>query len=400
MINYTGVEYLMIDCANAFGLDKELFSTRIQWVRDNLEILETLIMQAEEPILFVKAISVIRLAQKGSPTGHLVELDATTSGIQIMSAVTGCLQGATWTNLVDVTKRYDCYTEIHTAMLVALDGIICEVERAQAKNAVMCAFYGSSAEPSKEFGEETDELAAFYQVCQTKLPGAWELRTDLIELWQSYALSHSFSLPDGFTAEIKVIKETLKGCEIDELDHHKFTHLFKTNEGSEKGVSLAANVIHGIDGYVVREVSRRCNYDEDELIQFLSSAELYIAMEGIDMDGDYSLDKPVSLRYVDTPVYELEVGYLVRMVKLITKVLEYKSFEIICIHDAYKAHANNCNVLRYWYKELLAELAESDILSDMFSEITGEDEEYIPAKGGISKTEMAKLIRASEYAIC
>ena len=30
-MNYTGFEYLLIDCANAYGLDKLLFEDRIQW---------------------------------------------------------------------------------------------------------------------------------------------------------------------------------------------------------------------------------------------------------------------------------------------------------------------------------------------------------------------------------
>ena len=40
MINYTGKEYLMIDIASQYGLDKKNFEPRIEWVQwheDNLE---------------------------------------------------------------------------------------------------------------------------------------------------------------------------------------------------------------------------------------------------------------------------------------------------------------------------------------------------------------------------
>jgi len=193
-----------------------------------------------EPIMFAKAIKAIRLSQKGEATGHLVEFDSTTSGAQFMSAMTGCKSGATWTNLIDPSKRYDCYTEVFQDMLRKLKFIKCHVTRKQAKNAVMCAFYGSSMEPIKEFGDGTPELEAFYDVLKTKLRGAWELRCDLIELWNPYALSHSWELPDGFECHIKVIQKIKEQCEIDELDHHKFTHIFSIHEGTEMGVSLAA----------------------------------------------------------------------------------------------------------------------------------------------------------------
>lgn len=56
--------------------------------------------------------------------------------------------------------------------------------------------------------------------------------------------------------------------------------------------------------------------------------------------------------------------------------------------------------MRYWYKEVMAELAESDLLSHIFSEISGQEEVYENVRGGYTKTEMAALIRESEYGIC
>ena len=45
------------------------------------------------PLIYKKAVQAFRKAELGEAIGHLIELDATTSGSQIMSAMTGCMTG-------------------------------------------------------------------------------------------------------------------------------------------------------------------------------------------------------------------------------------------------------------------------------------------------------------------
>src|SRR5690606_8970668 len=110
METFTGWQYLLIDAANQFGLDKKLFGERIEWAEANLHQLESLADQAETQPLYIKAVMAIRKAQQGIATGHLVGLDACCSGIQIMSAITGCEAGARATGLIDPNVRADAYT--------------------------------------------------------------------------------------------------------------------------------------------------------------------------------------------------------------------------------------------------------------------------------------------------
>ena len=77
---FTGWQYLLIDLANQFGLDKEVFEKRIAWAETNLHCLEELEDQAETQPLYMKAVRAIRKAQQGLPTGHMVGVDATCSG--------------------------------------------------------------------------------------------------------------------------------------------------------------------------------------------------------------------------------------------------------------------------------------------------------------------------------
>ena len=400
----TGCEYMLIDLANAYGLDKEVFSKRIEWAKANLDNLELLIMEADEPIMFAKATMVIRAIQKGSEISHMVELDATTSGVQIMSALTGCRRGALWTNLIDPETRRDCYTEVHKEMLKLLDGIECEITRSEAKEAVMCAFYGSVAEPIKIFGEDTDELNAFYEVLSTQLPGAYELLQDFKGLWNPYALNHSWTLPDGHKTMVNVMVDKSNQIEIDELDHHRFTFNYSENEGTERGVALAAHIIHSIDAYVVREVNARCNYNKVALESALRYINKIIEVRPTNI-FERNTDMVISLSTIDRDnsraiMDNMSTNDLIRLGDLIVNTLSKSRFEIVCIHDAYKCHPNYCNELRYHYREILAELAESDLLSQIFSEISGEEEHYSQVEGGMTKVEMSTAIRNSAYALC
>jgi DNA-directed RNA polymerase len=63
-----------------------------------------------------------------------MSLDATSSGIQIMAALSGCKKTAQLTNMIDPTKRYDIYAEIMNAMNAKLSK---PVPRSIVKQVVM-----------------------------------------------------------------------------------------------------------------------------------------------------------------------------------------------------------------------------------------------------------------------
>ena len=139
MQQFTGWQYLLIDVANNFGMDKMLFEDRIAWAEANLTELETLADFAETKPLYQKAVMAIRKAQAGLPTGHLVGFDACCSGIQIMSAITGCEAGARATGLVDPDVRADAYSATTGVMNQILhdQGVTIDVSRTDAKAALM-----------------------------------------------------------------------------------------------------------------------------------------------------------------------------------------------------------------------------------------------------------------------
>jgi len=251
---FTGIEYIKIAVANAYGLDKKIWAERISWF-NTIDwtipaVLEEEIRSAKEPLLMKKALNAYADAMQGTPTGFIMGLDASASGLQIMACLIGCKITAKGCNVISTGKRSDIYQNIITAM----DS---DVPREDAKQAIMTTMYGSVAEPERLFGENTDELAEYYSALEDQCPGAMEVLGDVQSCWQADALSHNWILPDGHHIDIKVMQAIDKKIEVDELDHATFTHRANINQGMVKGISLIANVVHSVDAYVVREMYRR-----------------------------------------------------------------------------------------------------------------------------------------------
>lgn len=241
MRRFTGYEYIQIDVANNFGMDKEDYDVRLNWVQTHMDELEDLMEEApyKTRILYIKAVRALRDAQNKVPTGHLVGFDACSSGAQIMSAVTGCAIGCRNTGLINTGHREDFYTNITKNMGHKL-GADMHYDRGDVKKGGMTHFYGSKMEPKSVFGEGTEELDTFYQSVEEEAPGASYLMRELLSSWQPDALSHDWVMPDNFHVHCKNMVEVTKEIKVDELGGAQFTHIYKENQGEKARPSIAA----------------------------------------------------------------------------------------------------------------------------------------------------------------
>lgn len=413
MINYTGFQWLLIDAANQYGHDKLTFEKRIEWAQARLTpgVLEMRSDTAETKPLYIKAVLAIRKTQQGIPTGHMVGVDACCSGIQIMSALTGCVAGAKATGMIDPGRRADAYAET-TAVMSTILGNSVNVSRADAKQCLMTSFYGSKLTPKQIFGEDTPELDAFYEAATTVAPGAWELLQDLLASWQPYALSHNWKLPDGFDARVKVMTKREIRLEVDELDHATFSYEFYENQGSKSGLSNVANMTHSMDAYILREMHRRCNYNREVAVEAARVIEIEMIKRSFNSNVELaplnekmayyleqfrrsSLASAVILPYLDeVSVRHLMPEHLEALATIVNGMLEYKPFPLVSVHDEFKAHANNINYVRWQYKEILADIADSNVLDDLLSQIHGS-----PGTFNKLSFNLGDQIRKSNYAL-
>ena len=128
-------EYMQIDAANHFGLDKEDWEVRLDWFQQHEHELESLVAKAEVPQLYYASISAYRKAQRGEAIGYPIGLDGTASGLQLLSCLTGDEQAARLCNVISTGHREDAYTNLHIAIEQALGGSY-HVTRADAKQAI------------------------------------------------------------------------------------------------------------------------------------------------------------------------------------------------------------------------------------------------------------------------
>lgn len=347
MQKFSAFQYIKLDIANSFGLDKDLFEERLGWFEQNKMQLASLVDSADEPAQFYAGTLAYEDTKAGKPTGYLVGMDATASGLQCMAALTGCKVTAMSVNMVDPDCRKDVYTDGYKVMINLLDGKMDKFERADTKDATMTHFYGSQANPRNLFGENSIELQKFYEMVNIVAPGANMLRQDLIDIWQPYALEHRWVLPDGFTAVVKVMSMVEESFEVNELNS-SFTHRYWINKGTATGLSLAANVIHSVDGFVVREMNRRANYDVDMIKRVYSAltrgtSYVYIKDEDVHAEklkrlvGLAEAHKMVSVVLAEHITHEnvdmVPLWIKRELIRIIEQMLNHKPFALIAIHQ-------------------------------------------------------------------
>lgn len=372
MQTFSGREYLKIAIANHYGLDKKSWQERIAWTDDNYNNLIQIAMsgEADEPAEMLGAIQALHNTENGIPTGFPVGLDATCSCLQLMACVTNDKQAMKCCNVLGTSKREDAYKIVYDDMCEQL-GQTGSLKRVQIKEAIMTGIYGSLAKPKEIFGDRTPEFYQFRDSMNALFPRVWRLREMMLNRWNSQAEEYNWVMPDNFHVHIDVMRsETLKA----NWDGHTEYFQRYVKGCVPKGRSLGANLIHSIDAYILREIIRRTNYAPNRLktLKNIKRGEYYedentrmilILLQLYKESGVLSqriLDyvKPYNRDLISDSLFE----------KLLARMAP-KPFQLIGIHDCFRVHANYCNELRKQYIELLAELAESDILDYLCMQI-------------------------------
>lgn len=300
MRTFSGMDYIKIDVANNFGKDKLSWTDRLAWFEFNKNNLLDMVNEASNPFLFRKGLMAYQDAKAGKATGFIMALDATGSGLQIMSCLSGCKESAKAVNLIDSGERKDIYTFVSDQMNTKL----CPehyVNRSMIKKNVMTHYYNKT----KPDGLTEVQELAFFNVLQNSFTGPEDVMALIKDCWDSTALFHKWTAPDGHVCKVKVEEKEDKRIEIDELGV-TFTYRYNANKPSKRSTSLCPNYVHSLDGWVAREMVRRAHKQK---------------------------------------------------------------FQLAHIHDSFWASPNHMNEVRSNYVNILAELANSDALQKFMEQL-------------------------------
>lgn len=398
MQTFTGREYLKIDIANNFGLDKISFDNRIKWFDDNEHQLDDLIPQAKEPALFYAGTKAWRDVQASRPIGYMISLDATSSGLQLLAALTSDPLTASLCNVIDTGDREDAYQGIY-AYMCQQAGQSAKVDKDDVKQAVMTAFYSSKAVPKRVFGEGR-LLDIFYDSLKTMAPGAWDLNEAMLALWNPNAFEHAWVLPDNFHVHIKVMQQVRETVSFLNEPYDVF---YNVNAPTDEGRSLGANTIHSIDGMIVREMTRRCDYDPkrvDRLYQLIKEGDHGTQLANDDdhmvqtLWDHYQRSGYLSARILDH-LNEDNLGLVnSREIKELLDSLPFRPFKLVSIHDCFRVLPHYGNDLRIQYNLQLQLIAKSSLLQDIISQLIGK-----PARIGKVDPNLWVKIKQANYAL-
>lgn len=395
---FTGPEYLKIDIASNFGYDKQTWDERIAWFDTNKHQLHALVSQAEEPALFYAGILAWEAYNAGKPSGYPISLDATCSGVQLLAALACDRSAGAITNLIDTGKREDAYTSIYLDMVQKIGGSA-KISRKQTKQAVMTSFYGSTAQPKNVFGEG-ELLRIFYETIQEQAPGPWSINEHMLAIWDPTTLSNEWVLPDNFHVKIKVMGQVKENVHF--LDE-PFEVAYRVNMPIKGGRSLGANMVHSIDGMVVREMQRRCNFDPRQVKEILRLLDAGASGRNSHRPKDKLvlsiLDHFQRTGFLSARVLgliDVENSGLIPHVHLYNLIssLPVKPFEVVSVHDCFRCLPSYGNDLRRQYNQILSEIARSDMLSDIVGQICKR-----PVQAGKMDPSMAQDILEANYAL-
>lgn len=362
----TGMEYLMADIAckhdkayEKLGWDQRLYHFSEIDFKDPKTF-----KNASNPIGLRAAYVALENAAMAKPSGYMISLDAASSGLQLLSLLVSC--PTSWKLCGGDENILDAYAEIFQHMNTGL-----KIDRKDVKQSIMTALYGSTATPKAVFGEDVD---VFYDWMEKLAPGAWDLNLGIQELWDEIeGTTYDWTMPDNFYACIETHdKEILDFKFLDE----DFQVIQKVNERPRFHKGLGPNLIHSVDGMIVREMYRRCQYDQktiDRVVEALNKGANGTNGKSADMVNtlwEHYLESGfLSVRILDY-IYEDTLGLVDDEVILeLIESLPPRSFELVCVHDCFRCHPNYGNDLRRQYNRILADICDSNLLRYIASQV-------------------------------
>jgi DNA-directed RNA polymerase len=257
------IYWTRVEIATQFGQDKITFDERNQYVIDNIEeIKATTTNLACKTAIYNLENNII----------GLIGLDATNQALQLYGILRADLATSSSACVGSGNIRTDAYQLFANKLNEALSTN--EFNRDICKKPLMVTLYGSSKASSSLienliaqncgdtlkiiYAMETDEWSNIVSdVLNELFPLAMATMAYIRdEIQVDNAISYHWKLPDGF--QVDYVVKTKVNYEVDLFGIHLTGHV-DTYGANAHNRGLAPNVIHSVDGYIVRQMVRAMN---------------------------------------------------------------------------------------------------------------------------------------------
>tara|TARA_B110000503_G_C7156041_1_gene417345 strand:- start:1798 stop:3033 length:1236 start_codon:yes stop_codon:yes gene_type:complete len=386
---FSGFEWLLLDLASRFGKDKDTYNARIQWAEELLPLinvktkselkvnLEPWVATADDKPHFVGAALAIWDTIQNSASNWMVSQDSASSGAQLMSCMTKCHTGMSNTGVLG-TDVPDLYTSVNDRM--GEQGST--LPRKVLKKGMIPHMYASTVSPKRIFGESYN---TFLKAYGETVPRAQILSDLLVDAWNSKATEHVVTAPDGFVAILPVLIQAHK---IIPFKSHSYKYVYNTKgtkpKGKAKGTkALSANTTHIYDAYILRELNRRCNYSQTQVIAALEAltnpnlgkvdqCKAVKLKELEKLAKDFNQVSIVAVEYIDKNTAAcVSESYRNQLVEILEQVLLSDSFEIKNVHDDFACLPNYVSHMKFMYNLLLKETYIGKWIYAVLEKLTG-----------------------------
>lgn len=413
--------WVFIDLGNHLGYDKLVFEDRVakamdfylqykQELKSDMKLLSEIIysdeLAVDAPIKCINTILAIDEIIETGSTNAVIGMDATASGIAIVSILTGDISGCKYTNSLESNVRFDPYTALHKMISSKINGLstddidyddikaLMDLTRKDNKSVLMQYLYCGDKTLNEKYGDLTH---VFEEGVKNTFPSVWAMRKQTIQyLSETTNNSHEWVLPDGTKCRLKVkakhsfYVEVKLGDEYVELVNHKELH--DHNDGYR---GLLAGIIQSFDAMVARETILRCNYNSSQVTRAIAKLEA----DGVEPNIGFA-----SMNWLSN-IDNLSDDNKSALLGLLKEVITYNPFEVFTVHDEFLCSPVHMNRMRLHYKNFMSELALGNFLENVWLQITGNgfDDKFKPylTCSDETKLDLAYTIRNKfNYGLC
>lgn len=415
MVTRAGEYWLWVDLGTSLGLDKLSFFVRALKARKAFFKGVEYALKTYEPEdinILNRTWEACEKMLNNEPVSHMVSMDATSSGMQIASCLVGDEKSMVLTNIISNGVRNDAYSILYNRLLVSNPETpsLNNFGRKDMKKAIMTINYGSTQQPKLIFGDDVDK---FMECMNKECSGPMYVNKVLQSLFSYYKLTHEWDMPDGFHVKVPSRRtnyyEGKGNADIDQI-------IFGVDEPTpgQKDRGMAANTIHSLDAFVLREVIRMAKYDGKTLSKashaLTWNQEGFLASdyseEGINVIQMWRNTKILSARLIGIIADKPSIAQLLtkdekRKVLDLIYEIDPITFQIMPIHDCFRCHPNYTSLVQKYYRSVMARITKGGFLQYLVNHLNDDPTPIsIITIDQEAKDALAEKVKQSVYAIC